>query len=649
MKSVINKFCFLMFYCRSFSSISGSSCEKTLCLSLIPLLSLALSLISPPAWSKVQTRPVEVISSTPIYSFSERAALWPSEEIDESSYSLDGKSLSDSFNSLPGLQSRESGSPTISIRGSAQADRVLKLYDGVPLNLADGIGVQDLFIPTESLGSLRIVKGPASVFYGASAMAGAIDHHPRLYERTALRLGVADDSGLLGSRNIFAALPFHTKDSSSADAQLTAFHEFQPGRYQYESVTTDLKGRRENNWKETTRLTGTGTFSVGSWRLRPSLLLAQQSGASPGSITAPYTNSFDYKGSLISLDGQTKFDEHIELSVRAADVRFTGLYDKGTGFETDSSTARTSAALDLGWLIGEKVLSHTFVDIGHDSLKASYLGDQSFSRDSFELGQSYEVPLTTTLTLQPALRWNNPSRDLFKAVGLHYANTDDHAWLTYSEGFRSPSLSDLHANTSYFKGSPDLKPEHSRSLEIGFTSERGRRFGNYLEGLSVGGSAYHTLYDELIDSVAVDTLATTKINTGRARASGAEVSLSYSFSVWTFGASHGWLDAKNSDSDEPLRLSPQQQTTISVSHGVGPFIIELKETIWDSYYDREFPSNNLRELPGWQTSDLNIRSLGFTDWEFKGGVTNIFNKPRELTISYPEPQRRFYASALHYF
>ena len=65
-----------------------------------------------------------------------------------------------------------------------------------------------------------------------------------------------------------------------------------------------------------------------------------------------------------------------------------------------------------------------------------------------------------------------------------------------------------------------------------------------------------------------------------------------------------------------------------------------------AFYDREFGATQLRELPGVNLMDLNIRSLGLTEWEFKAGVLNLFDRPHEYTVGYPEPQRTFYVSAL---
>ena len=50
-------------------------------------------------------------------------------------------------------------------------------------------------------------------------------------------------------------------------------------------------------------------------------------------------------------------------------------------------------------------------------------------------------------------------------------NADNDVLLTYSEGFRAPTFNDLYYPQF---GNPDLKPEYSKSYEIGRASCRER-------------------------------------------------------------------------------------------------------------------------------------------------------------------------------
>jgi outer membrane receptor protein involved in Fe transport len=608
----------------------------------ISLLSIVLASLS--ASADIQTQPTEVISASPLTPFSERAGLWPVQEIQaEGAANFPVRATSDFFNSNPGVQARQEGSPTLSIRGSAQADRVLKLFEGIPLNLADGIGASDLFLPKESIGTLRLIKGPASVFYGGSAMSGAVDHQQRLFDKPAVRFSIADDSGLPGMASLFGVAPTRA-------GQFTVFGETAPNRIAYDSVSGYGSGRRDHNSTETLRTTAISDFKIGAkTRVKPILLLAQAKGKTPGSLSHPSLNTFDRIGSLAGVDVSYPLGESDELAFRISDVRQWGTYDRGTTSESGSTTTRTALTADTRTRVFGRTLMRTFADLKWDSVISSgFFSDSSHNASTFEVGQSYEIPLGIVLNLQPAYRYRPATGDFTKAVGLVRADNAHRTWLTYSEGFRPPSLSDRFATMSTFKGNPDLQPERSRSAEAGVSLENGRRYGGFLDGFAFEGSAYHTLYDNLFDTRSLGGNVTQKINTGRAHASGFEAQVGYGRSIWNFGAGYGHLDAKNDDNGETLRLSPKHQVVLTAGAQLGPALFEVTNTHWSPYYDRT-TSGALQQMPGWSTFDFGVRTIGLNSWEIRAGVFNLFDVPRELTVAYPEPQRRLYASALRYF
>jgi hypothetical protein len=612
---------------------------------------LLSSALAPDTASAIQTQPTEIIVASPLSTFSERAGLWPSSEIPEDH--LTGNEiipLAQALNSIPGLQAREEGSPTLSIRGSAQADRVLKLLEGFPLNFADGFGGSDLFVPREILGSLRLFKGPASVFYGSSAMAGALDFRLRQFERTAVRGALADESGTFGPRSAFAVVPFGVMTSEQRpNAQASIFHEHRPGRFYYESSSGLGSGRRDHNETTTTRATALGNVQAGKMKFKPLIVLSKSTGARPGSLTNPSRSAFDATGSLVGVDAEVATGIESAVGARISDSRIWRKDDSSWG-PSSSESSRSNASLDLKTQVFETWTARTFADIRHDALSGTIYPGTKFAESSTEIGQSFEIPLGSTLLFQPATRYLPESGRLIHALGLTHAENQSRRWFLYSEGFRAPSLSDRYANlTGVFVGNPGLRPETSHTFEIGSSLEQGRRFGGFLEGFALELSAHHTSYDDLIDTTQASAPpAVTRVNRGRARAMGGEILGGYGISVWTINVSYTYLDTRDERTGEPLRLSPRHQSVLSLSNQLGPVLIEAKGTYWSVFFDRN-ANDELRELPGWSTFDLNFRTIGLSDWEMKFGILNLFDSPRELTIGYPEPQRQFYLSALRHF
>lgn len=614
---------------------------------ILSRFALALALVGgTEAVAQIQNQPVEIVRAAPLSSFSERAGAWPSYDIPEDRLTSDRSDLSERMNQVPGLQMRTNGSPVLSIRGSGQADRTLRLFEGLPLNMADGVGASEFFLPTEVLGSLSLIKGPASVFYGGSAMAGALDHRLKFFDGHALRVLAADDGGWLGPRSVLgvAALP---RNATFEKSQISLFHERTPGRYPFVSTSTTRSGRRESSAADLTRATIASDARLGSWSLRLRSLGGKSVGESPGALTFPFASTYDTTVSLASLEARRDFDEGEFLSLRLSDSRIWGLYDRDTATSSSSVATRSALSVDDRTMLGG-IGARTFGDLVTQSIGASYLGSARFHQFDADVGQSWEVPVSASWMLQPSYRYRSSSGHWAKALGLLNDSGPSRRFLTYSEGYRTASLSDRFGNYGTFRGNPSLKPESSWSVETGFVEERGERYGAYLDGWALGASTYFTRYTDLVDSQTVGATQT-KANVGEARALGLEVNAATSLSVWLLSLSYNYLDAKNETVNEPLRLSPHHQLAVSVAQQLGPVLIELRDTYWSEFADRDPASGALVTLPSWTTVDLEFRSVGLTDWEVRAGVLNVFDRPRELTLGYPEPQRRVFASALRSF
>ncbi len=64
---------------------------------------------------------------------------------------------------------------SVTMRGLNSTARTLIMLDGVPLNKADGGGVNWNRINMESIDRIEVVKGPGSALYGGNAMAGVVN------------------------------------------------------------------------------------------------------------------------------------------------------------------------------------------------------------------------------------------------------------------------------------------------------------------------------------------------------------------------------------------------------------------------------------------------------------------------------------------
>jgi outer membrane cobalamin receptor len=613
-----------------------------------PSVILVTLLLSVTASAQIQNEPTEIITASPPATFSERSGLWPVDKLPESNFTNDRTTLADRWNSVPGVQARESGSPTISIRGSAQADRVLQLFDGAPLNMADGVGASSLLIPTEVMSDVSLMKGPASVFYGNSAMAGVIDHRLRYFDRPTVTGSLADTGGEFGDRHGALVVPIHSRDDKPV-AQFSILSERNPGNFLYQSSTSTLAGRRDHNSQDLSRATAATDFVFGSgWAFSARVVEATLSGESPGSLYFPSSSLISQTASLATAQLSRKFSESTLASLRLTDTRIWGLYDANTASPTTSFVSRTSLFADFNTQLSDSLLLRSFGDLSVDSLTASYVGSAHYDEHDADLGQTFQFSVSPALSLQPSYRYQSRYGQIFKSFAAVFENGPSTSSLKLSEGFRAPSLTDRFGTFSTFVANPGLQPEKSWTAELGTNLELGRRYGGFLEGFGAKSSVYYTKYNDLVDTLTQGATFT-KVNSGEARSIGGELSAAYGFKIWMLSAGFNYLDAKNITSNEPLRLSPRHQAVASLAQLLGPVLIEAKETYWSSFSDRDPTSGLLKELPSWTTFDFTVRTLALTRWEFRAGVLNLFDHARELTYGYPEPQRRFFASAARSF
>jgi outer membrane cobalamin receptor len=604
---------------------------------------ISLFLFSFFAHAQIQNEPAEIITAAPVAVFSERSGVWPSEAIPAQTFeNNDRTTTSDRWNTVPGVQSREQGSPTISIRGSAQADRVLQLFDGAPLNMADGVGASTLLIPTEIMSEASLIKGPASVFYGNSAMAGAIDHRVRYFDDITLSGQLADAGGQFGDRHASLVVPFQ-RDRKPV-AQLSILSERDPGAYLYQSSLGS--GRREHNSQDLQRATAATNLEFGDgWKLSARLVEAHSDGESPGSLVFPLTSAIDQKGSLATVQLSRAFSASTLASLRVTDTRMWGDYDHGA---SSSFASRTSLFADLNTSATDSLLVRTFGDFSYDSLAASYVGTNRFYQNDADIGQTYQWSLSPEISLQPSYRYQSRFGQLFKAVAAIFSKGRSTTSLRYGEGFRAPSLTDRFGNFSTFIANPSLQPERSWSVELESEFINGKRYSGFLEGFATKASTYYTGFTDLVDTKTIGANFT-KVNSGDARSVGAEASIAYGYKIWMLSTAYSYLDGRNLTANEPLRLAPRHQAVVSLAQLFGPLLFEVKETFWSSFYDRDPITGSLIELPSWSTFDFSVRTLALSHWEFRVGALNLFDQSRALTYGYPEAQRRFYVGASRFF
>lgn len=195
---------------------------------------------------------------------------------------------------------------------------------------------------------------------------------------------------------------------------------------------------------------------------------------------------------------------------------------------------------------------------------------------------------------------------------------------SYGEGFKAPSLSQLYG----FGGSTDLRPEESRSIDVGIEQ---RLLGDRLR-------ASVTWFDRRSRNLIVSNPATFELsNIARGSADGIELELAATPTpALTLTANYSYvrsIDATpgGANAGRDLQLTPRQHLSTSVDWSRGP--VALGATILvvgDSFNDRA----NAVRIDGYATTDIRARVTLGNRITLYGRIENLFDAHYETVSGY---------------
>ena len=607
-----------------------------ICLFFFPLVSKA----------EVFSLPTEDVNSNET-DFSERAADWPTTSKHLNQFNLNAPKLDDYFNEIPGIQSRDYGSPTISIRGSAQLGRVLQLVNGIPLNGPDGFGASRLLLPKEVSSKLLFLKGPSSIFYGTQAMAGAVNFVVEKFPRSQFGFSLSDYSmdylpllgGNLSAHSMMLAAPIYKNQKNFW--QISLFQEENKGDFDYKLDRLNLTGTRSNNLRKTQRLTAFGFQTYGNWSFEETIILASANNQLPGSIPFPLLSLENTDAHLFALKTKGKLSNNISINSQTSFLSTSSVYDKNAASESSLDNHRLNSLNNLKWKAYPWLTSNTFVDYSHDQFSSSYAGG-NFLQDHLEVGQVLSFYPNNSWHIQPGWRYL-PGQDKHLAsllISQHWSEL--RTWQSYSQGFRRPSLTDLHSDTSFFQSNPLLQPEEVEQIEIGISNNKPPN----ADGWHFRSDLFYINYTNLFSIIPISSTKSTKINQGTVQNWGGDLELEKRSGGFSLGLNYSYLKNTNG---QTIRLSPEHQLRATTSIHLGPLVFQLAYNYWHHFFEQEFGNPSFVEVPSWQSVDFNLSTFGFSSFQTSFSVKNIFNRRTERTLGYPEPGRQFHIKFSRFF
>lgn len=213
-------------------------------------------------------------------------------------------------------------------------------------------------------------------------------------------------------------------------------------------------------------------------------------------------------------------------------------------------------------------------------------------------------------------------------IGASYQLTSDLAVRTsYATGFRAPTFSDLYyPNYS----NPDLRPEKSRSYEVGLKWQTGA-------ATSLDLAFYQTW---LTDAIASNPPTYLPFNVARARITGFEAALDHRFNdQWGGKATIDIREPLNQDNGKYIPYRDRFKATAELNYSPVEQLDLTARVLYGA--SRYANADNTVKLGDYVTADFIALYALDQRSQFKFAVENIFDKQYEHVTDYRAPGRTF--------
>lgn len=532
--------------------------------------------------------------------------------------------LDDLLRSMPGLDvaggPRRTGQ-TIALRGQGRENTTL-LLDGARQNYSSGHdGV--FFIDPALLVGVEAVRGPASAIYGSGASGGVVSFrtanaHDLLDdgESWGYSLGAgyrSVDEETRGSASVYsragtADFLASVSARSSGDISLGSGNDLPADDESFSSlikIGNDFGDglRAELSWQSfsgdvTEPNNGQGNAGVDSLNALVDKDITADNLTLTAAIAPSTIDWLDLE--LTVYRNETGVDERETVSGRQLrrDLETVGI-------RGDQRFEFNLGAYEAGLTVGGEYYEDSQDGFDSDDPDGTRGGapdaDSQFTAGWVQLELDGPAPfgLPGRMIVLPGVRYDEfetstpssaaVSNDaVSQRLGLTYAPIDTfNVFVSWGEAFRAPSINELYLDGTHFSfphpilgapifvsndfiANPDLLPEETETLEIGFGVDLADRVG--VDRLDLRASWYETEAENLID-LSVDfafdgscfappflpcTAGTTQSsNVGSAELSGYEIQASFAEGPFSLDASLTGIDGKDAQSGDPIgSLSP---------------------------------------------------------------------------------------------
>lgn len=531
---------------------------------------------------------------------------------------LQARNVPELLRRVPGVQiSSAGGVPSLSLRGTGTA-QTLVLLDGQRISSATSGFARLDYLAIDNIERVEIIRGPRSSLYGADAIGGVIQIFTRSGKpglNPEVRLAAGSDQTFQRSLNL------------SAGTQQTRIHlgaslDERDGF----DITSDNRGADSDDDGQRTKALHLKLDHQINADWKAGLSLNDQRGDNEYDDAyefAPGIPQDEFRLSSYSgyLDGQLSesWSSRLELGRSFDRNKVVGA---GSAWNNGLlETTRHSAA----WLNRLQLNERHQLSLGgdwyEDRLDATTAYQES-SRDNlaFFAQHSYQGEgFGTELGLRHDDNEQFGTHNSWNAAFSLPVGQSQRWILSYGEGFRAPTFSDLYYPGA---GNPNLNPETSKTYELQWRGDFG---GTQLEA-----SVYRT---DAEDMIAWDSAANRPENISQARVNGFEASVARELLGWQANLGLSIIDPRDRDSGHVLPRRAKRTLSFDLDRTFDTLSVGAS---WHASGTRHDDAANTQELSGYGVFDLRAGWQTHPELRWEAKVSNLFDRNYALA-TYDRP------------
>ncbi len=525
---------------------------------------------------------------------------------------LQARSVPELLRRVPGVQvSSPGGVASLSLRGTGTA-QTLVLVDGQRIASATSGFARLDYLAIDNIERVEVIRGPRSSLYGADAIGGVIQIFTRGGKpgiNPEVRLAAGSDQTFQRSLSLAAG-------TEQTRVHIGASLDERDGF----DITRDNRGADRDNDGQRNKALHLKLDHQFDANWKAGLSLNDQRGKNEyddANDFEPGTPQDEFRVSSYSgyLDGQLTdmWNSRLELG-----RSFDRNHAVGAGSAWNNTlleTTRHSAA----WINRLQLSERHQLSVGGDWYEdqldsATFFQEDSRDNSAFFAQHSFQGErFGTELGLRHDDNQQFGSHNSWNAAVSLPVGQSQRWILSYGEGFRAPTFSDLYG-PPLWGPNPDLKPETSKTYELQWRAE--------FDETQLEAALYRTDVEDMI-AWGENRME----NVSQARVNGFEASAARELLGWQANIGVSIIDPRDRDSGHTLARRAKRTLSIDLDRTFGTLSAGAGWHVSSARYDT---IANTRELSGYGVFDLRATWQSHPELRWEAKVNNLLDRDYAL-------------------